>query len=894
MRNHVSSHLFLAKTIPHRQSSATRGRTHVPRKVTRLPKAQLIRTLVAAGAAGLIGHNAYAASATWNGTTDGAWNSATNWSNAGSPGTALGETATFANAGNGKTTLTIDSSRTVKSITFNMTSSTLASYTIGAAGANAGPTLNLEATGTIQITSGTGATGRTETFNAPLSLGGSYTVTNAQTTLTGSSLVFAGDISNSAASQLLISGAGTGSNFISGDISDGVGLQGVRFSHTAGRWEISGDNSYSGGTTVSSGAGTVSIGSNTAFGTGSVLVSSGTIEAVNGPRTLTNSFIDFGGATIQGSQDLTFNGQLRVGASNTRTLNVTNSGATTFANLGLSYAGASAALNVTGTGAVTISFLSNGGGTGTGNSGGSSSNLIYAGSSTLTLSGANVHTGITTFNSGTIAVSSLANGGKSGFTITTTSGGMTASVSSAAGLFVGQTILTAGQTGGNSSLQAGTTITSIETLSGVATIGLSQPATTVVAAGATAFAGTGNGLGISTNAATNLVFNSGTLKYTGSAVQTDRLFTIGGGSGTIDSSGSGLLEFTNTGTIGTATATHSGTLNGTTAVTFAGLVNTADLFVGMTVTGTGLSAGTTISSIGGISGLTLSQVAGTVTPTAQTLSFTGGPTRTLTLTGTSAGSLASILANPVDTSLGVSKTGAGSWSLRAANTYSGGTAVSNGALLVDNITGSGTGTGSVAITGTGTRLGGSGTIAPGSNNGVTVGSGSLISPGGDSTGNTLATLKLDGVNTTGQLLKMNSGAKFAMGLDATAGTVSTPGQSDVLMVLNAQLDDVAFNNTVIDLSTTALTSGGYYKLFDTDLATGTWSGLTLDGQVITGGLTLGAVPINVVTAELIVGTGAVGDAGDIYLSVAVPEPMGLTSSLLAGGLFALHRRRRCK
>src|SRR5205085_10984334 len=62
--------------------------------------------------------------------------------------------------------------------------------------------------------------------------------------------------------------------------------------------------------------------------------------------------------------------------------------------------------------------------------------------------------------------------------------------------------------------------------------------------------GSNSAIGAASNANTNLVLNGGTLLYTGAAVSTDRLFSVGTSSGTIDSSGTGALNFTNTGTLG--------------------------------------------------------------------------------------------------------------------------------------------------------------------------------------------------------------------------------------------------------------------------------------------------------------------------------------------------------
>jgi autotransporter-associated beta strand protein len=97
--------------------------------------------------------------------------------------------------------------------------------------------------------------------------------------------------------------------------------------------------------------------------------------------------------------------------------------------------------------------------------------------------------------------------------------------------------------------------------------------------------------------------------------------------------------------------------------------------------------------------------------------------------------------NDIDLSIDVpisngalTKLGAGTMRLTAANTYATGTTVSTGRLLVNNTTGSGTGTGSVTVN-DGT-LGGTGTIS----GAVTVNSGGTISPG--ATAGSIGTLTL--------------------------------------------------------------------------------------------------------------------------------------------------------
>jgi autotransporter-associated beta strand protein len=62
--------------------------------------------------------------------------------------------------------------------------------------------------------------------------------------------------------------------------------------------------------------------------------------------------------------------------------------------------------------------------------------------------------------------------------------------------------------------------------------------------------GTDGHIGQSGSAATNLVLNGGTLKYSGAAVTIDRLFSLGTSGGTLDASGIGALTLNNLGTVG--------------------------------------------------------------------------------------------------------------------------------------------------------------------------------------------------------------------------------------------------------------------------------------------------------------------------------------------------------
>ena len=181
-----------------------------------------------------------------------------------------------------------------------------------------------------------------------------------------------------------------------------------------------------------------------------------------------------------------------------------------------------------------------------------------AGTQLQYLTGNNTYTGVTTINTGILAVTSLPS--VSGATATsnlTTNGTTSATVSSAAGLVLGQLV------GNNPNIAAGTTITAINGLN----ITLSQVATGSGTA-STDF-GTGNALGWASNDAGNLVFNGGTLRYTGSdavvaistqtpSVSTDRKFTLAG-NGTIQSSGTFGNSFLAAGAANTSSLIFSST-----------------------------------------------------------------------------------------------------------------------------------------------------------------------------------------------------------------------------------------------------------------------------------------------------------------------------------------------
>ena len=186
--------------------------------------------------------------------------------------------------------------------------------------------------------------------------------------------------------------------------------------------------------------------------------------------------------------------------------------------------------------------------------------------------------------------------------------------------------------------------------------------------------------------ATNLVFNGGTLRYTGAAVSTDRLFSVGTGGGTLDASGTGAANFTNTGSMafnsqtGARTVTLTGSSNANNALAAA----IADNGGATSVTKTGSGSW----SLTGANTYT-----GTTTISAGFLSIGSGGTSGSLGTGgvTGNGTLlvnrsdAVTISNLISGSGGLRQLGAGATTLTANNSYTGTTTVSGGVLSISNL-----------------------------------------------------------------------------------------------------------------------------------------------------------------------------------------------------------------
>ncbi|MBN8421692.1 MAG: autotransporter-associated beta strand repeat-containing protein [Verrucomicrobia bacterium] len=563
---------------------------------------------------------------------------------------------------------------------------------------------------------GTGATVTTESIDG---LAGTGTVRNTVGTLF--TLTLGSNNSSSLSAYTLgatAAGVGsTGLNNFGGVIQGNIALNKIG----SGTQILSGNNTYSGSTTINEG--TLKLGTTNALpsgaGKGDVTLigdSTATGVAIGGSATvLAPGTLDLGGynQAINGLNSTTGgyvvnNPTAGAGISNTLTL---GNGDANGAFNGVIMDGY--AVGADSTTAVPLAYVG-------------TINLVKLGSGTQVLSGANTFTGKTSVTGGILSISADNNLGAAPASYVadqlTLDGG---TLQSTATLVIASTRgITVGTGGGTFDTAVGTTttinsvivgsgtivktgagtliFTAVNTYTGKTSIQQGSVSVASINSVATPAQSAGSNLGTPSNAANGTIdlgatTNSGALVYTGTGETTDRVINLAGttGGGTLDQSGTGVVKFTSN----------------------------------LTAMGVG--------------------------------------SKVLTLKGSTAGTgeiSGAIVDNGGANTTGVTKEGTGTWVLSGTNTYTGATTVNGGTLQVGA---SGTGSiGSSAVTVNSTAtLSGSGTIA----GSTIIGSGGILAPGdgNPSTSNTTLTFSA----TTASLTVADTGT-IQLGLTTADSTDS--------------------------------------------------------------------------------------------------------------------------
>jgi autotransporter-associated beta strand protein len=735
------------------------------------------------------------------------------------------------------------------------------------------------------------------TTSGALTMNGGGTV-SSNTTLTVESALTVGGTVNLQGNTLTITA--NAATVLSGILSGAGGL----VKGGTGALTLSGANSFAGGTVLN--GGTVSVGHSTAFGTGNVTINTGVTVASDSAvaKTFSNVYSTAGAVTLG---------------------NATNNGALTFSGTG----NLSSATTITTDSAVVLA----------GNLGGAYA-LTKAGSSSLTLGGANSFTGGVTVQGGILRVGSDTALGLGDLFLNT--GNVTVSSDSASARVIGNAFnISQNITIGDSSNNGALTFTGAGTIVG-------NP--TVTAPSAVNWTGVIGGTGNLTKAGVGEMTLSGANTLSGSVTVTGGTLTLNGGSAIPDS---GTVTVNSPATLKLGANETVGSLGGSGAInlqgfnlTVGGTLTTGVLSGVMSGSGgffragsgvTGLSGANTFS--GGVSissgtvrlGHNSALGTGTLTMTGGTLSSSaaaGAGDRTLTnpyslsgsvvlgdattsgaLTWSGGGSLASNVTLTTPSAVTFSSSISGAWSLTkagsgvltlgGANTYSGGTTVSSGTVLIGNDAGFGTGlvalNGGVTVSSTSTtaramanayELGGIVTMGNVSNTGTLTfgGSGMLVSA---------ATVDLKSAVVLGaalggaySLTKLGAGALTLGGANTFSGGVTVNAGSVF-----------AGSNSAFGTGTIALNTGTTLAS-DASTARTFTNGYTIAGSVIIGdasrngsltfqgsGSLSGAVvldnPTDVILSGAIGGGGAgltKSGAGELTLSGANTFTGGVTVS----------------
>lgn len=602
----------------------------------------------------------------------------------------------------------------------------------------------------------------------------SLTLAAAQSFTNNGALTISGLVANGGY-LLTLTGTGAAGN-LSGDVS---GLGGLTKS-AAGTWVVSGNNSYSGATTVS--VGVLNLQSKTALGntTGGTTVASGAALQLQNDILVAGEALTVTGTGVGGT------GAVRnISGNNTWTGGVNLSGNTTVGSDAglLTFSGnitnGIRTLTVTGAGDTTISgVIGNGSG-----------GITKTGTGTLTLSGANTYTGGTTISAGVVNIQNNSALGTTGTGTTVATG---AALQLQNNITVTGEPLTLNGTG-ISSDGALRNFSGNNTWTGAVTLGSSPGATIQSDAGLLTISG-------------NITGNTRTLTVDG-AGNTTLSGTIGTTTGGLIKNDSGTLTVSGTNTFTGATTINGGTVSitGDRALGNVPAAATANLLVF-----NGGTLGTTNTfTLNANRGATLNAGGGTFDVASGT---------TLTYNGIMAGTG------------GLTKENTGTLVLGGANTYTGATTLNGGVLSINADNRLGTAPGSATanqLVFNGGTLATTASFALNANRSTTVNAGggtidvatgttltfsSTLSGAGTLTKAGAGTFLLGGDNSLSGEFALNAGTLALNGFNFTIGTIHITGNS-VIDFGNSSASFLTAINLIIDAGFT-LTINNWVNLVD--------------------------------------------------------------------------------
>ena len=153
----------------------------------------------------------------------------------------------------------------------------------------------------------------------------------------------------------------------------------------------------------------------------------------------------------------------------------------------------------------------------------------------------------------------------------------------------------------------------------------------------------------------------------------------------------------------------------------------------------------------------------------------------------------------------VTKIGTGTLTLSGANSYTGSTTVSAGAVLVNNFSGSGTGTGAVTVSNNGTVLGGTGTIS----GPVNVNAGAALLGGNGTAAGGALTLGNDLTLASGSIIQLVLGASGAHSTLTRTGGTWTFASNQAFTFINSGAQPGVYDNIITGLAADPGTEGSW-------------------------------------------------------------------------------------